>query len=45
VVEKELRNENSYAGRISGFRECGLGPHIWPPRASISEVGKFREFI
>jgi hypothetical protein len=32
-------------GRISEFRECGSGPHIWPPGAPLSGVGKFQEFI
>jgi hypothetical protein len=30
-------------GRISGFRECGSGPHIWPPGAPLLGVGKFWE--
>jgi hypothetical protein len=32
-------------GRILGFRECGSGPHIWPPGAPVLGVGKFWKFI
>jgi hypothetical protein len=31
-------------GMISGFKECGSSPHIWPPQAPLSGVDKFQEF-
>jgi hypothetical protein len=44
--ERRLEMEiSTQEGRILGFRECGSGPHIWPPGAPVLGVDKFWKFI